>query len=53
MTRKRKITTVVVIAILVAAVIFAVTRFLGGGSRGIDNAPEQTVAMEVLMEPIV
>ena len=34
---------VVIIVILIAAVIFAVTRLLGGGSRGIDNTPEKEV----------
>ena len=43
MTKKRMVTFAIAIVILIAAIIFAVTRLLGGGSGGIDNAPEQTV----------
>lgn len=43
MKKNKKITLVIAIIILIAAVVFAVTRFLGGGSGGIDNNPEQAV----------
>lgn len=43
MAKKRKITLIIAIVILIAAIIFVVTRFLGGSAAGIDNKPEKKV----------
>lgn len=43
MAKKKKITIGIVVVILIAVIAFVATRFLGGGSGGIDNEPEQEV----------
>ena len=43
MAKKRKVTILVIVIILLVAIVFAVTRFLGGGAAGIDNKPEKKV----------
>ena len=43
MEKKRKISIAAVAIILIAIIVFAVTRFMGVGADGIDNKPEQIV----------
>lgn len=44
MTKRKKIMLVAAIVILIAAVAFAISRFVGGGAAaGIDNKPEEKV----------
>lgn len=43
MTKKRKITLIVVAVILIAVMIFVATRLLVGRTTGIDNKPEAEV----------
>lgn len=43
MTKRKKITLVAAIVILIAAAAFAISRFVGGVAAGIDNKPEEKV----------
>lgn len=43
MTKKRKITIIISVVVLIAAIAFAITRILGRGTKGIDNRPEDKV----------
>lgn len=40
---KKKLGLIAAIIVLIVAVVFVIIRFIGGGSRGIDNEPEQKV----------
>ena len=40
---KRRIALMAAVVVLIVAIVFAITRFLGGGAAGIDNKPEQEV----------